>query len=217
LTPTELWTRYPVLFHMAEAGSWPSIKRHGLLSTQSLLDLFEIGGERRQEILERRRPELISIEHPKYGRAVIRDQKPLSEKKLAGCLRDGLTPPQWLRLLNSKVFFWVDPKRLTHLREARAYREVRQLVLTISTRDLVEAHLDQILLTDRNTGATSPMAHPRGLDTFVPVLANERRRIVELVVDGGVPDISRFVIAAVEEGGGRPAETLKTQRCHLPA
>jgi hypothetical protein len=27
---------------MAEAGSWPSIKRHGLLSTTALLDLFEI-------------------------------------------------------------------------------------------------------------------------------------------------------------------------------
>ena len=38
---------YPRLYHMAHAGSWPMIQRHGLLSTTALLDLFEIGGERR--------------------------------------------------------------------------------------------------------------------------------------------------------------------------
>ena len=45
------------------------------------------------------------------------------------------------------------------------------------------------------------MAHPRGRDTFLPLVANNRRRIVELVIDGGVPDIERFVITATEEGG----------------
>src|SRR5438045_3691733 len=114
-----------MLFHMAEAGSWPGIQRHGLLSTESLLDLFDITGEQRDALLSRRRAFLTTITHPQHGRAVIRDQKPLSEKKLAGCLRDGLTPSEWLRLLNGKVFFWVDPARLTNLRQARAYREVR--------------------------------------------------------------------------------------------
>jgi hypothetical protein len=197
-----------MLFHMAQAGGWPSIKRHGLLSTESLLDLFEITGKRRTEIMNRRRPNLVSIEHPKHGRAVIRDQKPLSEQKLAKCLRDGLTPEQWIRMLNTKAFFWVDPKRLTDLRGARAYRRVRQLVLTVETEPLIRAYADRILLSDRNTGTTSPFAHARGRDTFLPLHKNARRRIVELAVEGGVPEIRKYVVRATEIGGGEPDSVL---------
>jgi hypothetical protein len=34
----QLVTDNPVLFHMAERGSWDSIREHGLLSTSALLD-----------------------------------------------------------------------------------------------------------------------------------------------------------------------------------
>jgi hypothetical protein len=202
MTAEEFWTQYPTLFHMSQAGSWPSIKRHGLLSTEALLDLFEITGQRRVEIMTRRRPTSVYIEHPTHGRAAIRDQKPLSEIKLAGCLRDDLTPGEWLGILNTKVFFWVDPARLTGLRQARAYRDVRQLVLKVGARELVETYADRILLSDRNTGTTSPMAHPRGRDTFLPLGRNGRRRVVELAIEGRVPDITTFVISATEIGGG---------------
>ena len=46
LTPEYLAQRWPRLYHMAEAGSWESVKRHGLLSTTALLDLFEVSGDR---------------------------------------------------------------------------------------------------------------------------------------------------------------------------
>jgi hypothetical protein len=193
---------------MAEVGSWPSIRRHGLLSAESLLDLFEITGQRRTEILTRRRPTLVTIVHPKHGRAVIRDQKALSEEKLAGCLLDGLTPAVWLQMLNSKVFFWVDPKRLAGLRNARAYREGRQLVLTLDTRELLGAYADRVILSDRNTGTTSPIAHPRGRGTFLPLREDDRRRTVELVIERGVRDISKFVASAVEIGGAEEEAVL---------
>ena len=45
--PTILAHRYPVLCHMAEAGTWPSIAANGLLSTTALLDLFEANGSAR--------------------------------------------------------------------------------------------------------------------------------------------------------------------------
>lgn len=197
---------------MAEAGSWLSIERHGLLSTESLLDLFEVEGERRTEIMTRRRPSPVLVEHPKHGRAVLRDQKPLSEKKLAGCLRDGITPSQWLSTLNTKAFFWVDPKRLTGLRRARAYRQKRQLVITIKTEPLVRAYADRILLSDRNTGTTSPFAHPRGRDTFISLRENGRRRTVEVAIEGGVNNIREYVIRAEEIGGGEAASVL-FERC----
>jgi hypothetical protein len=208
VTPEQLWTRYPTLFHMAEAGSWPSIKRHGLLSTKSLLDLFVIDGRRRTDIMSRRRPASVVIEHPVHGRAVIRDQKPLSEAKLAACLLDDLTSAQWLRMLNTKVFFWVAPERLRDLRRARAYRQHRQLVLRVDAQKLIEAYSNQILLSDRNTGTTSPFAHPRGRLTFLPISENGRRRVVELAIEKGVPDFRQFVIRAEEMGGGEAEKVL---------
>jgi len=204
MTVDDLVKRFPVLFHMAEPESWPSIERHGLLSTQSLLELFEITGERRDSILSRRRSEAVVIEHPLHGRAVIRDQKPLSESKLAGCLRDGLSPAEWIRLLNSRVFFWVDPSRLEDLKAARAYRAKRQLVLQVRCESLLEVYGPVILLSDRNTGTTSPFAHARGRDTFRSMAEHGKRRVVELTVDGQVLDIGRFLIRADEVGGGDP-------------
>src|SRR2546429_180882 len=48
----QLVAHFPRLYHMAEAGSWPSVEQHGLLSTSALLDLFEVTGEKRRDIEE---------------------------------------------------------------------------------------------------------------------------------------------------------------------
>jgi hypothetical protein len=50
VTIDEFAATYPQLYHLAEAGSWPSIERHGLLSVSALLDLFEVDGNRREEL-----------------------------------------------------------------------------------------------------------------------------------------------------------------------
>jgi len=193
---------------MTDVDAWPSISQHGLLSTQALLDLFEVNGDRRTALLTRRRPASVVLQHPLKGRAVLRDQIPLSETRLAACLQDGLTPQQWLSMLNSKVFFWVDPQRLETLRDADAYRGARQLVLTVDTESLVQADVGRIIVSDRNTGATRPFAHPRGRRTFLPLADNGRRRIVELVVEGSVPDIVQHVTVATQIGGGQDEVVL---------
>ena len=41
---------HPVVYHMAEYGTWESIKKHGLLSTSALLDLFQKSGEERRVV-----------------------------------------------------------------------------------------------------------------------------------------------------------------------
>jgi hypothetical protein len=79
--------RWPKLYHMAEAGSWPSIECHGLLSTSSLLDLFDVQGEDRESIEAMRRPESVRITHPEHGEAWIRDNKPMNETVLSGIAR----------------------------------------------------------------------------------------------------------------------------------
>jgi hypothetical protein len=191
---------------MATGDSLESIFRHGLLSTTALLDLFEIQGPEREVIEDCRRPASVPITHPAHGYATIRDQKPISEKKLAKSLRDGLTPAAWYRRLNDKVFFWLTEKRLETLLNAREYRNTRRLILTVDSRPLLEAYREKVVLSPMNSGNTSPFAHPRGADTFLPLdsypFEDRRKRGLEIVVElgvlGGIPDVKQYVISADE-------------------
>ena len=65
----------PRLFHMAEAGSWPSIRERGLLSTSALLDLHGVAGEAREAIEARRRPAAVAL----APGVTVRDNGPLNE------------------------------------------------------------------------------------------------------------------------------------------
>jgi hypothetical protein len=42
---------YPVVYHMAQDGSWPSIRDRGLLSTRAIVDLYQPDDQTRDEIL----------------------------------------------------------------------------------------------------------------------------------------------------------------------
>ena len=211
---------YPRLFHMAHAGAWPGIQHHGLLSTSALLDLFEIEGDRREELEGKRRVRGVAEEilHPVHGRALLRDQKPLNEKKLIGALKDGLSARDWYRLLNQKVFFWGPESRLGVLRGAHEYKADRQTILVVDTAKLIARHDDRVSLCHMNSGATQPMAFPRGKDTFLPLedypLAERRRKsgvkgaVAEVTVFRSVPDIADLVIEVYEIGGGRKGVSL---------
>jgi len=200
----DLIEKFPRLYHMAEAGTWQSIYRHGLLSTTALLDLFEVTGQLRRQIESAHRPECVSITHPVHGTAVIRDQKPMLESTLRCCLR-GLTPSQWYELLNRRTFFWLSSARLTTLLNARAYRDRQHCVLTVSTRRLMERHANRITLCPINSGSTLYNPPARDANIFYPIADypfEERRRsrgiegaIAELVVDYSVPDIRDLVIS----------------------
>lgn len=210
--PEVLVARFPRLYHMAETGSWHAIQRHGLLSTRALVDLFELQGDKREALLARHRPNSVLIRHPVHGEAVIRDQKPMSDGGLERVLRDGLTPSDWYRILNEKVYFWLERRRLDSLLAAAAYRDRRQTVLTVDTATLLSRHVDRILLSPINSGCTKPYPQPRGRDTFLPLVTypfdewdSKRRRrdpVVELTVQYSVPDIRDCVITVEEVGGG---------------
>lgn len=204
----ELIADCPTLFHMAEPGCWPSIQRHGLLSTSALLDLAEHAD--RDAIETRQRPEGVVVALPGHT-ATIRDQKPMDDAGLRRCLRDGLTPADWYRLLNRRVFFWLTRARLDRLLNARPYRNRPHDVLEIDTARLVAAYRPAITLSAINSGATRPFPVERGLATFLPIedypyatwRARRPRgeRAVELAVDYGVPDIARFVRSVTTQGG----------------
>lgn len=203
IDPDELVRRYPLLYHMAEVGTWDSIRRHGLLSTTGLLDLFEIAGAERERIESQRRPESITIKHPKHGTAVIRDQKPMRETAIASCLTD-VTPRQWYEILNRRVFFWLTRKRLITLLTARAYKGKMHCVLTVDTTRLIKRHIDEVTLSPINSGSALYNPRPRGNRTFLAPseypylerykLRGEQDAIAELAVDYAVRDIEDLVV-----------------------
>lgn len=195
--------RYPNLYHMAERGSWPSIQKLGLLSTTATMDLMKVQETARNKYERMHRPTKMTVAHPRHGRIVLRDQKPMSDVRLATCLQDGLQPGDWYALLNGKVFFWVTEARLHKLLNARAYRSEEHDVLTIDTGPLVRKYAARVLLTHMNTGNTFPMPHKRGLNTFKTIPAYPTKadgktplpEVVELVVENAVRDIAQYVLA----------------------
>lgn len=188
---------------MAEAGSWRSIREHGLLSTSALLDLFAITGVQRDVIESARRPQSVAIHHPVHGTAWIRDNKPINETVLRRTLV-GMSEPEWYRTLNGRVFFWLSTERLTRLRNAPPYRDRKHDILTLDTARLLEALGSTVELAHLNTGAVHPGAtYTRGAGTFQPVATypwqerlavSPREPIVELTVPYSVPEAERFVI-----------------------
>lgn len=201
----QLIETYPRLFHMAEADAWPSIQRHGLLSTAALLELFEVSAAARHALLAQRRPESVMIAHPTHGRAVVRDNGPLHEGKLAACLTD-MTVPDFLGLINAHVFFWPGQDRLDRLFRAPAYVGRPHLILELETASVVAAHADEVRLSPINSGSTIFKAQPRGSHTFASIGdydfdAWRRKRsakaaVAEVCVLGGVPDVDSHLLRA---------------------
>ena len=188
---------------MAEANSWESIKRHGLLSTTALLELFEIQDDARVSIESEKRPNSIEIHHPVCGNASIRDNRPINETVLNRTLV-GISTANWYRTLNSRVFFWLTEDRLDRLRGAPAYRGRAHDILTVDTEKLVSAHETDIELCHLNSGAVHPGAnYPRGLGSFQRIASypwSQRcavapaEPIVELTVPYSVPNIETFIV-----------------------
>jgi hypothetical protein len=215
MTETDLITIFPKLYHVADGGAWPSIRTHGLLSTSALLDLYGVDGSERSAFESERRGTTMILKRDGQPDVVLRDQTPMSDKALIGCL-DGMTPQQWYEILNAKVFFWTSTQRLQRLVTAKAGRDVAQLVLTVDTRSLLAAHRERMRLSGMNTGSTVRRPLPRGLKTFLPIVDfpyEERRRtrspsdaLVELVVEGAVPDVMKHLIAVDEVGPDRRVE-----------
>lgn len=212
----DLISIYPRLFHMAEDGAFPSISQHGLLSTSGLLDLYQVQAQPRVAIEDQRRPQKVIVRRAGMPDVVVRDNIPMSDNALLKCLQDGLTPTDWYRELNRKTFFWLHKKRLWGLLGAKAYRSKPHTILTIDTASLVAAHRDRVRLSPINSGSTIQNPRPRGKDTFMTIDQypyKERRAtrsvqnaLVELVVEGGAPDIMNHLIAAHRLSNGQLAE-----------
>jgi dipeptidyl aminopeptidase/acylaminoacyl peptidase len=217
----ELVADCPTLYHMAALGSWPSIREKGLLSTSALLDLYQVTGAGRHSIEEERRDKSVVLAHAGLPRAVVRDQLPMTDAGLVRCLPKHLAPADWYKLLNQKTFFWLTRSRLVRLLSAGTFRNESHDVLEVDTKKILDDYFDKIWLCPMNSGSTKPMPHPRDENTFRRIpdypYSDWRRkrargeRAVELVVDHGVPDISKYVTRVVEMRGDKENRTIYTR------
>nr|WP_221381987.1 hypothetical protein [Actinoplanes polyasparticus] len=194
----QLIARHPRVFHTMSATAWPSVQRHGLLSTQRLIDLFGLDAAERDRLLRAPRRRSTVLRAPGMPPAVIRDQKPM--KFLAEKIDRDSSLAEYLAAINSRVFFWASPERLDRLRRAKEYRTEDQVVLHVDTRALVERHGPRIELCRLNSGAVTQKNHPmRGHRSWLPIADypyDEYRRrhgrdgaLVEVTVLDAVADI----------------------------
>lgn len=160
-------SRYPQVFHMAEGGSWPSIKQHGLLSTKALLDLYETDDVTRQTVTDRVRKKMTYLQREGFPDVAIRDQIPL--KFIDERLSPGTTLVEFLDALNTRVFFHASEERLRRLLNARHYRSKPHDVLICDTRILLAGH-SEVDLCPWNSGSVHLRSMPRrGPGTFEPL------------------------------------------------
>jgi hypothetical protein len=199
---TELTYIYPRCFHVARTDAIDRILKFGLFSVTALLDRAGVTGKTRESIECQRRESSIQIIDPQMGPVILRDQRPLTCSGLQRALRDGLTPRDWFKLLNRRVFFWFDLDRAERL--VAAYPADTQSVLILDTSRLLASHKEGISLSPINSGSTAYVPQPRGQETFLPIEAypltdyrkkrGRRGAVAELTVDYAVQNASDYCI-----------------------
>lgn len=203
------------VYHMADESNWSSIQQLGLLSASELIRTSGIEASIGKQLERTQR--LIHTELP--SGVHIRDQRPMPPAALEACLI-GLSPADWYALVNARVFFWLDPDRLNRQRVACKSRA--QVVLSVSTARLLEAHRDQVAVTPINTGNARRKPARRGAATFVPYTAwvrsgwesesvelgtpprKQSHPPVEVTVAGSVPNVMQLVIKVSRLASGEP-------------
>jgi hypothetical protein len=205
MTPEELAARHPYLYHVTTPGAWALIEKLGLLSSTELLRNFGYEAGDAQKLTAKRRPAEVPISCALHGNATLNDNSPLNEAALAKCLDDGLTPDDWLSMLNARVFFWADRNGLARLMNAQFNRGRAREVLVFDTLGLASAHARRMELSPINSGATIRKPARRGFSTFTPLLAKRypdwrkqrggNDKILEITVTCGVPDIARYLVS----------------------
>ncbi len=171
------------LYHVTDAASLPLIERHGLLSAERLVALFE--GDPAQ--LGENRDAYVTLTHAQHGVATLRRQW-LREASLAPRLASCTTCADYRRHINSQVYFWPDQARAAALERFEPSRQ--QLVLSLPVEAVLA--LGVVLLAspinaggvfDRQPPATARRRHA-GL--YRP-LAEMAEPVAELAVAGGLP------------------------------
>ncbi|MFO6465260.1 DUF7002 family protein [Jannaschia sp. KMU-145] len=206
MTPEAFAARIPVLWRVSEPGSAEGIRQHGLLTAGQI-------GARTGIDMTARRPRPVRSNLPDGTPITITDNGPLSLRKLATKLDDGLTPEAWLAMLNDRVFFWPDRGIGANNAKARAKMGLGVEWHGFDTRALLGPVWDRAEIAPFNTGATVHDTPRRGRATFAPLKGldweawRRARRdagiktgldvVREVTVRGGVPHAGEALMQVI--------------------
>jgi hypothetical protein len=207
----------PELRHLAAAGAWTGIVRHGLLSASALLDLHGVRGEARGALETRKRPAQHRLSHAD-GSAVLRDQRPLHEPTLAAQLTDGWAVRDWLLHLNRHAFLF--PTERAALAFARVYADQENDLLVFDTGAVAQAAGERLRVSTVNAGAPAARAPtPRGPATLRPLSEHPATpgAVKEVAVLDGLPDVRACLLQVVRLAPGAPPVELWRRGEPLPA
>jgi len=147
----EFISKREFLYHLTDIRNLPLILRdHQLRSTISIV---EDSGMLQNEITS-----FIRSRRATHGQILIneetfyiRDQRPISTTNLQKCLTPGYDVGDFIKLLNSRVFFWPTIQRLdTHYQR---YKNENPVIIKVRTNELFEIN-DNPEFCRLNSGAT---------------------------------------------------------------
>ena len=201
----------PQLFHLTAGDAWESIQEHGLRSATWLVRARSLDEERATALLTapREAVEVIGDPADPLGHATLRDQKPLTLSKLER-LVEGITPENYIRLINDRVYFYMKAADVERVRGVRDAEGAPQLLLTLDSRRLLADYQGSVRVAKINTGATIGMQGRRGPRTWLAIdkFPGRATEVKEFTVLDGISDVTPYLVSAELWNAGEKVEVL---------
>ena len=192
----QLCSRFPKLWHVTFAGGWNGMQQQGLLRA---VDVDPIGSqELRLDVKRIRTP---------AGTVTLRNQ--IRSRIDPTPNLDGVTPSQWWRLINGRVYFFCRRAQAEVLTQSYLQQNFDQEVIEFDTQSLLEQLNAQVEITTVNAGVFPRAKGPtRGRATFIALSDHaliDASKIKEITVTQAFPLPISSVVAVVrhESHGGK--------------
>jgi hypothetical protein len=185
----QLARRFPNLWHVTFAGGWNGIQRHGFLRTIDVLP----------GCCGAQRTEPTSVELADGTQIMLRDQ--LRTRVDPTRSLDAITPSEWWRLVNSRVYFFCREREVDRLVGSYLGRQLAQEVIKLRTKPALEVLTDQVEVTTVNVGVFPRTRGPsRGRNSFVPLAdyaVVDTAKLREVTIVARMPVVSSAITSVV--------------------
>ena len=165
MTPEEFSDRFPILYHAAWPQARERIRRDGLMSPLAICEDLGFSAAETEKVLTTRRPRITAFRHD----VILNDNSPLQDGPLRRALPPELSPEDWMRALNSRVFLFTKLREAEAFADAAASRSRARDLWAFDTATLADRYFDRLEITPFNTGATTRRPPARDLSTFAKV------------------------------------------------